>query len=214
MCRTDGPHVHYRPKSNWKKKFMATTNAKEKIKTALVELLNEKDFEKISILDIVRQAGVGRSTYYYHYFEQQEVLDDVFNDVFERFCDTQRNIAEPPYSKEMANAEGVLYQISASMIDYLLSSKELLETLFFGSVSRQFAEGYRDYFMRTYSMIHPCESVYDRYMRNYLCAGQYHLLETMVQNGRKEDRDDMIKLLYDINYLVAKGVEKHHDDIA
>lgn len=193
---------------------MATTNAKEKIKTALVELLNEKDFEKISILDIVRQAGVGRSTYYYHYFEQQEVLDDVFNDVFERFCDTQRNIAEPPYSKEMANAEGVLYQISASMIDYLLSSKELLETLFFGSVSRQFAEGYRDYFMRTYSMIHPCESVYDRYMRNYLCAGQYHLLETMVQNGRKEDRDDMIKLLYDINYLVAKGVEKHHDDIA
>lgn len=193
---------------------MATTNAKQKIKDALVELLNEKDFEKISILDIVRRAGVGRSTYYYHYFEQQEVLDDVFNDVFERFCDTQRNIAEPPYSKEMANAEGALYQISASMVDYLLSSKELLKTLFFGSVSRKFAEGYRDYFMRTYSMIHPSESIYDRYMCNYLCAGQYHLLETMVQNGREEDRDDMIKLLYDINYLVAEGVAKHHDDIA
>lgn len=193
---------------------MATTNAKQKIKDALVELLNEKDFEKISILDIVRRAGVGRSTYYYHYFEQQEVLNDVFTDVFERFCDTQRNIAEPPYSKEMANAEGALYQISASMVDYLLSSKELLKTLFFGSVSRKFAEGYRDYFMRTYSMIHPSESVYDRYMCNYLCAGQYHLLETMVQNGREEDRDDMIKLLYDINYLVAEGVAKHHDDIA
>ena len=127
---------------------MATTNAKQKIKDALVELLNEKDFEKISILDIVRRAGVGRSTYYYHYFEQQEVLNDVFNDVFERFCDNQRNIAEPPYSKEeMANAEEALYQISASMVDYLLASKVLLKTLFFGSVSKQFAEGYRNYFV-------------------------------------------------------------------
>lgn len=193
---------------------MATANAKEKIKAALVELLNEKDFEKISILDIVRRAGVGRSTYYYHYFEQQEVLDDVFTDVFERFCDTQRKIAEPPYSKEMTNSEGALYLISASMVDFLLTSKEFLKTLFFGSVSRQFAEGYRDYFVRTYTTIHPSESVYDRYMCNYLCAGQFHLLETMVQNGREEDRDDMIKLLYDINYLVAEGIEKHHDDIS
>lgn len=193
---------------------MATANAKEKIKAALVELLNEKDFEKISILDIVRRAGVGRSTYYYHYFEQQEVLDDVFTDVFERFCDTQRKIAEPPYSKEMNNSEGALYLISASMVDFLLISKEFLKTLFFGSVSRQFAEGYRDYFVRTYTTIHPSESVYDRYMCNYLCAGQFHLLETMVQNGREEDRDDMIKLLYDINYLVAEGIEKHHNDIA
>lgn len=193
---------------------MATANAKEKIKAALVELLNEKDFEKISILDIVRRAGVGRSTYYYHYFEQQEVLDDVFTDVFERFCDTQRKIAEPPYSKEMTNSEGALYLISASMVDFLLTSKEFLKTLFFGSVSRQFAEGYRDYFVRTYTTIHPSESVYDRYMCNYLCAGQFHLLETMVQNGREEDRDDMIKLLYDINYLVAEGIEKHHNDIA
>ena len=65
-----------------------------------------------------------------------------------------------------------------------------------------------------YTMIHPSKSVYDRYMCNYLCAGQYHLLETMVQNGRETDRDDMIKLLYDINYLVAEGIEKHHNDIA
>ena len=193
---------------------MATTNAKQKIKDALVELLNEKDFEKISILDIVRRAGVGRSTYYYHYFEQQEVLNDVFNDVFERFCDNQRNIAEPPYSKEMANAKEALYQISASMVDYLLASKALLKTLFFGSVSRQFAEGYRNYFVSMYTMIHPSKSVYDRYMYNYLCAGQYHLLETMVQNGSEADRDDMIKLLYDVNYLVAEGIEKHHGDIA
>ena len=41
-------------KQNRRKRAMATTNAKQKIKDALVELLNEKDFEKISILDIVR----------------------------------------------------------------------------------------------------------------------------------------------------------------
>lgn len=193
---------------------MATTNAKQKIKDALVDLLDEKDFKKISILDIVRRAGVGRSTYYYHYFEQREVLEDVFNDVFERFCDTQRDVTEPPDGQEAFDGENALYHISASMVDYLLASKDFLQTLFFGSVSREFAEGYRDYFVRTYSIIHSSESVYDRYMCNYLCAGQYHLLETMVQNGCEADRDDMIKLLYDINYLVAEGIEKHHDDIA
>ena len=183
---------------------MATANAKQKIKDALVELLAEKDFEKISILDIVRRAGVGRSTYYYHYFEQREVLDDVFNDVFERFCDALRD------DDETLDRMDRVYRTSVTMVDFLLANKDRLNILFFGSASKKFGEGYRDYFRRMYSMVNPLRSAYDRYLCNYLCAGQFHLLQTLVQDGTPEDRDDMVNLLFDINCLVAEGIEQRH----
>ena len=201
---------------------MTSVDAKTKIKRAFIELLSEKDFEKISILDIVRRAGVGRSTYYYHYFEQREVLSDVFEDVFSRFFEMQRSIAsetDTDTEQDIGTEQNApetperLYDLSASMVDYLLRNNELMKTLFFGSVSKEFEENYRRYFERSYTVLHPSETAYDRYLCTYLCAGQFHLLETLVENGREADRKDMTDLLFDINCLITYGPAKHHEDI-
>lgn len=182
--------------------------AKEKIKRALIELLDEKDFEKISIQDIVRRAGVGRSTYYYHYFEQREVLSDIFNDVFARFCEINKNEAEADPSIEKAGKG--LYRMTASMVDYLLANRDFLNTLFFGGVAKEFNQGYQRYFKESYATIHPDSDAYSRYLRDYLCAGQYHLLETLLKNGCEEDRRGMTDLLFDVNCMIALGPTRYH----
>lgn len=54
-------------------------SAKSKIQKALVTLMLQKSFEKISISDITLQARVNRSTYYYHYYKKEEILEAVVN---------------------------------------------------------------------------------------------------------------------------------------
>ena len=49
--------------------------------------MDAKEFNKISIKDICGQAGINRSTYYYHYYEQKEVLQDIIEDLLHKTVD-------------------------------------------------------------------------------------------------------------------------------
>ncbi len=50
---------------------------REAIYTALVLLMKEQSFDKISITDIVKRAGVSRTAYYSNYSSKQEILYDL-----------------------------------------------------------------------------------------------------------------------------------------
>lgn len=52
---------------------------------SLVELLQEKSFEKITINDLCNQAIVGRSTFYHHFDDKYALLDKLINDYTAKF---------------------------------------------------------------------------------------------------------------------------------
>ena len=52
------------------------------IRSALVELMEEKPFERITIKELCERADVNRTTFYLHYSDQRSV----FNDVKETVC--------------------------------------------------------------------------------------------------------------------------------
>lgn len=60
---------------------MRNRYARERIKLALLDLMAEKPFEKVSIVDITKRAEVSRATYYHYYYEQREVLEDAIDDL-------------------------------------------------------------------------------------------------------------------------------------
>lgn len=61
----------------------------EKMHAALLTLLDKKDFELISVKEICETAGVNRSTFYLHYDNVndllQETVEAVYKDFFGRF---------------------------------------------------------------------------------------------------------------------------------
>ena len=52
---------------------------------ALIELLNKKDFEFITIKEICAKAGVNRSTFYLHYENINELLAECINNIDKKF---------------------------------------------------------------------------------------------------------------------------------
>ncbi|EUJ23476.1 TetR family transcriptional regulator [Listeria grandensis FSL F6-0971] len=62
---------------------------------ALLTLLEEKEFKKITVTDIVERADVNRGTFYKHYQEKEDLLEEVITDVL-----TALEIAyEKPYKE-------------------------------------------------------------------------------------------------------------------
>lgn len=58
------------------------TKNKRSIESALLQLLEEKPFEKITVHDICQLALVSRSTFYAHYVDKYALLEHVVNQYF------------------------------------------------------------------------------------------------------------------------------------
>ena len=65
------------------------TMTRRMIKDALILLMNDMDFSKISISDICKAADVNRSTFYSHYKDTREVLVDIEDDIIARLPDVE-----------------------------------------------------------------------------------------------------------------------------
>ncbi len=63
-------------------KFKNTAN---KMDSALMTLLESKDFTDISIMDICNKAGVNRSTFYAHYDNTYDLLKEAYQGLIDNF---------------------------------------------------------------------------------------------------------------------------------
>ena len=61
--------------SNEKSRFLT----RESIRWALIYILKEKKIDDIKIVDLVRKAGVSRSSFYKNYSSVKDVLYDIFD---------------------------------------------------------------------------------------------------------------------------------------
>ncbi|MEC0111521.1 TetR/AcrR family transcriptional regulator [Paenibacillus taichungensis] len=62
------------------------------IKSALVELMSEKNFDEITLQDISNRADVSRRTIYLHYLDKYDLLDKIIEEHIEelkRLCEIQ-----------------------------------------------------------------------------------------------------------------------------
>lgn len=58
--------------------------SQDAIKNALVELMSEKEFEKITVKDICNVANVGNRTFYLHYLDKYDLLDKLIEGHMEK----------------------------------------------------------------------------------------------------------------------------------
>jgi len=55
------------------------------VSSAFAELLSEKPYDEILVQDILDRAGIGRTTFYAHYFDKEDVLDSMIAEQLEMF---------------------------------------------------------------------------------------------------------------------------------
>jgi len=56
-----------------------TKHTRKAIRDALIELLNTKPYSKISVTELCRLAEINRGTFYIHYYDVDNVLDDILS---------------------------------------------------------------------------------------------------------------------------------------
>ena len=66
-----------------KAEYRSSLRSKKMITDALVELLDEKTLDKITVTDIVKRANINRGTFYAHYESVTDVVTSIFENAYE-----------------------------------------------------------------------------------------------------------------------------------
>ena len=129
-----------------KAEYRSSLRSKNLIRNALVTLMQQKPFEKITITDIVKEADINRGTFYAHYHDTSEVLEKIQEEIVQdvlgavqlmtpdeiaadpaRFFGNIGDLLSKNYEyyrmlMSIAGAHDLLAQIKASVVSYLLES--------------------------------------------------------------------------------------------
>jgi len=75
---------------------------RQALRNALLELIQKKGFDAVSVEEITRQANLGRATFYLHYKDKEDLLVDEFNEIVN---ERARTLSEIPFSDWLPDLE-------------------------------------------------------------------------------------------------------------
>ena len=70
-----------------KAEYRSAIRSRKMIKEAFLELLEEKNINKITVTDIVNKADLNRSTFYAHYMDVRAITEEMENEVIDKMIE-------------------------------------------------------------------------------------------------------------------------------
>lgn len=163
-----------------RKKFLRLSNeesnrfTKECIETALLVLLEEKDFRAISITDIVNRAGVSRSAYYRNYSSKEDILNNYLNTVVQTITDSLD--MHKDYYKDLNFWISVFERVRTYSDQFATLLKAGFDSVILSSVNKTMLD----------SLLKEDNIFSDRYEVFFWNGALYNLLREWVNSGMKE----------------------------
>jgi len=106
--------------------------SKVALKNALLTLMQTKDFKHISITDIVQLADLNRGTFYKHYPDKEELLEDIIDEIMKNLIVSYRAPYESltvfEVSKLTASAIKIFEHVATNANFYTLLGKSNILT--------------------------------------------------------------------------------------
>lgn len=111
-----------------KKQYRNAVRSRQMIRTAFMQLLEEKPFEKITATDIIQRADINRSTFYAHYPDARGIMDEIVGELTQMFSNM---LSEIDFSVFFDDPMPILEKVT----DFLQKNHELHQLLLRSSMA-------------------------------------------------------------------------------
>lgn len=124
-----------------KAEYRSSIRSRRLIRQAFVELLSEKDLEKITVTDIITRADINRGTFYAHYQDTRAVVEQIEKEIIDKMLEF---LSEFRYRNFFEDPLPLLLKISS----YLENDLEFYRILINSNGSEQFLIKLKDLFVK------------------------------------------------------------------
>ena len=174
-----------------------TESAKTKLQRALILLLDEEAFERISVSKICKKARVHRSTFYSYYNNQLDLLEDAYQYLTQLFMTEFQHHQDSSEIRPTDNLVG-----DAHLIPYLNFVKEH-QTIYKIYLNHEFDFHHKERFDSLVNTIftprYQANGIYDAthiaYMSTFFLAGITQVISKWLRNGCSDSVEEMASII-------------------
>lgn len=158
---------------------------------AMLTLLQEKDFASISISEIVRKAEVNRGTFYFHYEQKEDLLEEMVEDILSKMISAYR---QPHISyQEMTITEIYTYPLFEHFIEHKRFYQTFLSNRVPIPLHERMLQKMEQHYHQDIDFFLP--SIADDVNQELFCSYRVHGLIGFILNWIKNDFDHPIEYM-------------------
>lgn len=167
----------------------------EALQCALLELMENQPFEKITITDLARSSGLTRSTFYAHFETKDQLLESIINGVLDEFFDELWE-----FSGQDSEA-GVVLESNKAFFRVWQKHRDLIPLLESMDFSCLMISRLRQYWKNLYeknlrASLPEVDANYSDYTLNFLAFSFAGFLKEWIRQDMKPSPDLMGEMLY------------------
>ncbi|MCR5698203.1 MAG: TetR/AcrR family transcriptional regulator [Treponemataceae bacterium] len=165
---------------------------------AFINLITEKNYNKITIQEIIDEADIGRSTFYSHFQTKDELLMALCQDIFHHILETA-NDAHHTHGHQQV--EGVPNSVICHMLQHIKENDHKILTL----LSCEGNEFFLKYFKENLNKLMFINFIKDRpkneledtklppqdFLLNHISGSFVEMIQWWIKNGMKESPEEL-----------------------
>lgn len=176
---------------------------KEAIRNALVELMEEKGFEAITVKDITTKAKINRGTFYAHYQDkfdlmercQKEIMQEISSIAKQNFSDVINELGNNTSPQTRLNIFVYVFEYLNENSGFMKAALSSKGDLSFQTKIKEFMwktifEDKQNAIIKEENLMVPAQ-----YFASYIASAHIGVIQEWLESGRKESPQEMARIL-------------------
>ena len=187
-------------------------NTAKKMDKALISLLEEKTFEYITVSEICKKASVNRSTFYLHYENTVDLLNEtarfLINDFISYFNVDRKNIINKFKEASLTELNFISDEYLHPYLSYIKENKHVFTTV----LSHADSFGFNEVFQRLYENIfNPILERFDypladrKYVMMFYLNGITAVVTEWLKDGCEKTIGEVSQIIYECIFGLQKN---------
>lgn len=165
---------------------------KTMLRQALIELMEEKSIQSITIKELCDRAGVNRGTFYTHYCDIYDLLEQIETEMFEELNQALQSFSLTHGDTEKSNPLSIYYAV----LDVLSRNYDMCTILLGENSDKRFVSKIIDLgkekCLQEYQQMYPGVSRRDiEFFYSFVASGYLAILRLWIEGGMKESTPEL-----------------------
>lgn len=168
------------------------------LKDSLMKLLKKKQLSTITVKEICEHADINRSTFYSHYSDQFDLLQQIEEELIE---DMSMYLSSYNFDKKDD------YEMTVKLIEYFASKEEECQTLLNTNSDSSFEKKVslvaRRFMMKNWMDIKPVDQNNSVYLSAFIVSGSIQVMKVWLNNGMDKSPEEIADI---ITTIINRGI--------
>lgn len=190
-----------------------SNKTKKLIEDTLINLMAEKDFEKITVKDLTNELDINRGTFYLHFKDKYDVLEQKENEILDEFNEILNNELKKldrgfilPSNKE------ALKHLFTSVYVYIKENSDFIKILLGPNGDLNFQTKLRNFIenslANSISTNNDIERMPIKYVAPLASSAQLGIIQKWLRSGMKESPEELAHFVSNVISSIYNGVIK------